>query len=483
MLREVFARFGIEVDDAKLQAADKAVSDFSSGLQKLGGLLAGGAIGAAFWGFARATADIGDAIQDNATRLGISTQAYQELGYAASLSASNAEQLTSALLMLQDRAVDAAQGGEGSAKSFRRLGVAVKNAHGDIKPSDELLLDVADKIAAMEDPAKQTAAAVDAFGRGGRALLPFLKQGRKGISALTEEARELGGGFDEAAVAASAEFNDAIDRSHFVVNTLRGRIATALLPALRWLVDGFTKAGAWIARMTRGSEFFTAALGILASAFTVLGIRALAAMWPIILPLLKATAAFVLLALIVDDVITLFKGGKSVIGEAIDTLMGAGTAAKAVEWLKMAWAEVVDNVKISVEWVKAFVKSIDDAANKLAALIGMQSAATAKGSSEDQRNILRRQAAAAGQVVRFPGETPEQAQAQMAFARQQIGQKQVASPMAGGTSSSSNNNVNVVVNAGNADAAQTAALVDQKVNETLERRTREAVNALTRESR
>ena len=43
--------------------------------------------------------------------------------------------------------------------------------------------------------------------------------------------------------------------------------------------------------------------------------------------------------------------------------------------------------------------------------------------------------------------------------------------------------VSVVVNAGNADAEETAALVDQKVKETLERNNREAANAITREAR
>jgi len=485
MLREVFARFGIEVDDKKLVEADSAVSGFADKLKQLGGLLVNGVVAKAFWDFATNTANIGDAINDNATRLGVSTQAYQELGYAASLSASNAEQLTTALLMLQDRAVDAAQGGESSAKSFRRLGVAVKDAHGNIKPSDALLLDVADKIAVMTDPAKQTAAAVDAFGRQGRALLPFLKQGRVGISKLTDEARELGGGFDEAAVAASANFNDSLDRSHFVVNTLRGRIATALLPTLGWMVDMFSKAGAWIARMTKGSEFFTAVVAMLGAAFTVLGVRMLAAMWPMLLPLLKIGALFLLLALIVDDVITLFRGGKSVFGEAIDALFGVGAAVTMVDTLGQAWDFVVEKVKAATQWVTEFVDKVSKAIDQTARLAGFDKAATGGGTQEDHRKTMRAQAVAAGQTMRFPGESPEQA----ALANSQEKVSQAVTPRfkefdeAATRQGSTMASVSVVVNAGNADAEETAALVDQKVKETLERNNREAANAITREAR
>lgn len=482
-LREVFARFGIEVDDKQLKSGESAVASFTEKLKQTANLLAGGFVGKAIWDFAKRTADIGDAINDNATRLGISTQSYQQLGYAAQMSASNAQELTTALLMLQDKAVDAARGGEESAKSFARLGVTVKDAHGNIKPVDGLLLDVADKIAAMKDPAKQTASAVDAFGRQGRALLPFLKEGREGISKLSAEAVKLGGGFDAAAVQISADFNDSVDRAGFVVTSLRGRIATALLPALRYLVEGFVNIAAWIATVTKNSMFFEAAVGVLSGALVALGARALVALWPIVAPVIKAGALFLLLALIVDDLIVLFKGGKSVIGEAIDAMLGVGTAVKMVEALKDAWAFVVDAVKESTQWLSDFLRKVDEALAMTARLAGRGTAATRGGTSEEENRKQQRVAAymAGRGGIRFKGETGAEADAanlaaQSEAAQQIVEQRSMQTEKAAASTTNASASYVVNVNAASADAIEVATIIDTKMR-TLNQ---EAHDALTR---
>jgi hypothetical protein len=481
-LREVFARFGIEVDDKKLVEADKAVSALSSKLMELGKAVLGGAVAKSLFDFAVSTAKIGDAINDNATRLGISTQSYQQLGYAAQLSASSSEELTTALLMLQDRAVDAAQGGEESAKAFRRLGVTVKDAHGNIKPVDGLLLDVADKIAAMKDPAKQTAAAVDAFGRQGRGLLPFLKEGRAGLSRLTAEAASLGGGFDDAAVSVSAEFNDSLDRARFVAVGLRGQLAVGLLPVLRYVIDSVTKAAAWFATAARQSAVFEAAVRVLSAGLAIAGAMAVRAFLPIVLPMIMIAALATLLVLIVDDLIVLFRGGKSVFGEAIDALFGVGSATKMVTALSEAWDVVVENVKAATAWVRKFIADVDAAIQQSLRLAGFDSAAIAKGTPEQQRATLRRQAIAAGQDIRLPGETPEQAASENARVRGEMS-RDTRLGLAQSASINAPMNVSMVVNAGAADAGALVRDLEQRFNDMLERRNREAAQALTRESR
>lgn len=482
-LREVFARFGIEVDDKQLKSGESAVASFTEKLKQTANLLAGGFVGKAIWDFAKSTANIGNAISDNATRLGISTQSYQQFGYAASVSASSAEELTQALGLLQNKAVDASKGGEEAAKAFGGLGVKVKDSHGQIKPVEQLLLEVADKIDGIHDPAKKTAAAMDVFGRQGRALLPFLAGGREGISKLTAEAKALGGGFDDAAVAASVDFNNSLGRATFLVTTLRGRIATALLPAVQYLVDGFARASAWLATITKNSMFFEAAVGVLSGALVALGARALVALWPIVAPVIKAGALFLLLALIVDDLIVLFKGGKSVIGEAIDAMLGIGTAVKMVEALKDAWAFVVDAVKESTQWLADFLRKVDEALAMTARLAGRGTAATRGGTSEEENRKQQRVAAymAGRGGIRFKGETGAEADAanlaaQSEAAQQIVEQRSMQTEKATASTTNASASYVVNVNAASADAIEVATIIDTKMR-TLNQ---EAHDALTR---
>lgn len=481
-LREVFARFGIEVDDRKLVEADKAVSALSAKLMELGKAVLSGALVKSMFDFATETAKIGGAVNDAATRVGLSTERYQALGYAAQRSASSAEELGGALLLLQDRAVDAARGGEESLKAFSRLGLKVKDAGGNIAASDALLLSAADKIAAIKDPARQTAAAVDLFGGKGRALLPFLKQGSDGIRQLTDEATALGGGFDKAAIAASTEFNDSLDRARFVAVGLRGQLAVGLLPVLRYVIDNVTKAAAWFATAARQSAVFEAAVRVLSAGLAIAGAMAVRAFLPIVLPMIKIAALATLLVLIVDDLIVLFRGGKSVFGEAIDALFGVGSATKMVAALSEAWDVVVENVKAATAWVRKFIADVDAAIQQSLRLAGFDSAAIAKGTPEQQRATLRRQAIAAGQDIRLPGETPEQAASENARVRGEMS-RDTRPGLAQSASINAPMNVSMVVNAGAADAGALVRDLEQRFNDMLERRNREAAQALTREAR
>lgn len=491
-LREVFARFGFDIDDSKLKAAEQAVDGFAKKLQQVGGLLAGGLVAKALFDFAKETANIGDAISDNAQRIGITTQSYQALGYAAQLSASNAEELSVALLALQDRAVDAARGSKETAAAFSRLGLKVKDANGHVKSADVLFVEAAEKISKMDNAAQQTAAAVDLFSRQGRALLPLLKGGAAGIAALTAEAEALGGGFSEAAVAASAEFNDSLDRSRFVVRGLRGQLALALLPAMRWLIDLTTKVAAWFARMARVSEFFRASLVVLGVATAAFGAVALRAFLPLLLPFLKAGLLLGLLILIVDDLLVLFKGGKSVIGDAIDALFGVGAAGKAIQWLKQQWQDLNVFIKESIDYISNFGKHFDEALEKAGAalkkLIGEKGMAVIRDAlptvgesvdgTQESRDAMRRNAVSVGQSVRFKDESPEIAA--LLNGRARVDMVARASVSSSGTMVNAPSTLNLTINAANADAKEVVREIKGGLDDFMRAKNREAANALVR---
>lgn len=347
-LRELFAYFGIDVDTKKLEKADKQVDGFWDKLQKLGPALAGGALGAATFAFAEHISEIGSAIEDNSKKLGISTDAYQEFGYAAKATGASVEDFAGSVLVLQDKIAAAASGNEEAGKAFAALGVKVKDANGHIRDSEAVWLDGAEAIFKMKDPAKQTAAAMDLFGRGGRNLLPLLKQGTAGVEKLRKRFKELGGGFSEAAVAASDDFGDALDDLVVVSTSAKGSIAVVLLPVLQRLVEFVTKVSSAFLGWVKNSSAVETAVGALAVVLGVLAVKAAI----IAAPVLAAAAAFATLFLLVEDIVTLFQGGESVVGEFIDKLFGVGTAAEGVKLLKDLWVDFKDALVASLPAIR-----------------------------------------------------------------------------------------------------------------------------------
>src|SRR5262245_13939690 len=106
-LREILAVFGVKVETTQLEKANQKIDEFRDGLAEVAAFAGAGIGAAALVKFADHISEIGDQLDKSAIRLGISTNAVQELGFAAEQSGADAETLTMALLQLQDRVGDA----------------------------------------------------------------------------------------------------------------------------------------------------------------------------------------------------------------------------------------------------------------------------------------------------------------------------------------------------------------------------------------
>jgi hypothetical protein len=98
----------------------------------------------------------------------------------------------------------------------------------------------ADQIAAIADPAKQTAMAIEIFGKSGASLLPMLKGGSDGIRKLNAEAARMGVVMSGTDAAAAAELGDGIDKLTIAMSALWNRIGSALAPLLIRLAEIIT---------------------------------------------------------------------------------------------------------------------------------------------------------------------------------------------------------------------------------------------------
>lgn len=215
-----------------------AAKDFAL---RLGGLgLAGAGAVAGMYSLVRVYTDAGDEAAKAAQKAGISTAAWQEMAYAASLSDVTNEQLAGGYQKLNKAMVGAATGGKKQTAAFKQLGIAVKNSRGELKASDEVMLEVAEAFSKMPEGAQKTALAMEIFGKSGAALLPLLNGGKEGLKMTRREAEELGLVMGEEAAKGSEEFNDNITRLQARFKGLGMIVGGALLPAFSDLTAMFS---------------------------------------------------------------------------------------------------------------------------------------------------------------------------------------------------------------------------------------------------
>ena len=185
-----------------------------------------------FIGFIRSSIDMMDKFDDMSEKIGIATDELSKLAYAAKFANVDVDSLQSALVKFSKNASAAASGGGEAAGAFTALGISVKGASGNLKPTEELVKDVADAFAKYEDGAGKVAAATALFGKSGAELIPMLNKGRQGLKEQGDELERLGGVVLPDAAKRAAEFKDNVDRLSTAMGGLGKVMANEVLPTL-----------------------------------------------------------------------------------------------------------------------------------------------------------------------------------------------------------------------------------------------------------
>lgn len=184
-----------------------------------------------------------DQLGESARKLNVSTEALSRFNFAAKLSGSSAETFSAGLQKLNVQLGQALSGNDRAAGMFEALGVSIRDAAGNSRDAESVLLDVADAFANMRDGAEETAIAAALFGKSaGPELVQFLNQGSAGIIALGDEAQRLGVVLSEDAAAAAGEFNDTLDRLVASGQGVLNSFTAAVLPALNEFSGAAAKA-------------------------------------------------------------------------------------------------------------------------------------------------------------------------------------------------------------------------------------------------
>jgi len=205
---------------------------------------AAGVAQAAFMAMTIGAADAVGSIKDTAERIGITTQSYQRLGYAAKLSGSDQAELGQGLTLLNRQIDAAARGNKAARNEFRRMGIDLRDQNGKVKDTEQVFRELADRISRMPDGAAKSATAMRFFGRSGANLVPMLNQGSAGLASLAAEAERFGIVLSTETVEAIDSFGDGMDRWRTVTQGLQFAIVGGLMPVLNPLL---IRATEWLA--------------------------------------------------------------------------------------------------------------------------------------------------------------------------------------------------------------------------------------------
>lgn len=350
ILRELFARLGLKVDEASFAKGQLAADTVKYSL--LAVVKVAEEVAHTFYDGIKDTIEYGDHLDEMSQSVGIATDALQELQYVASFSSISADSMAMSVGHLSRNMQAAAKGSAEASEAFK--GIRLKDANGNLRAADDVLGDLADKFQAMPDGAQKTALSMQVFGRAGKEMIPFLNAGRDGLEKMRQEARDLGLVMSAETIKASAELADDLDRLKATTRGLWVGAIGPLIPSIGQLVKRFLawrQANAAIIReqiqkwigvvikalnlmgdtvtlLQRNWESFTTILKAAAIAFAILGresvyaaIKSAAAWAWAALPFVAITAAIAAIMVFLDDIRVYKKGledpnfkGRSVFG-------------------------------------------------------------------------------------------------------------------------------------------------------------------------
>lgn len=165
-------------------------------------------------------------------KTGLSTDALQELEYAARFVDVEVETMTDSMIKLTKNMDNARKGTKDQMEAFEALNVQYKNADGTLRNAKEVWADTIDALSKMTNEADRDAYALRLFGRSAAELNPLIAAGGKELNRLAKEAHDVGAVMGADNVKALGKFDDSMQRVQAVMKKAAGELAVALLPLL-----------------------------------------------------------------------------------------------------------------------------------------------------------------------------------------------------------------------------------------------------------
>ncbi len=175
-----------------------------------------------------------------ASRLGMTTESFQKLSYAARLSGIDQEQLTGSLEKMEERLAEVATEGAGpAANALKMMGLDARKL-AMMNPADAFLTMTA-AIEKLPNAMQRVQVAKEIFGKSGQGMVNLVLQGTDALKAMGVQASASGvalGALDNAKV---KEANIAFIQIGAAIEGIGNKIAVGMAPYITAAADQFMK--------------------------------------------------------------------------------------------------------------------------------------------------------------------------------------------------------------------------------------------------
>ena len=248
---EIFRLFGsIFIDSSQAEASlsktdDKAkeVQDTLAGTVKKAAAWATGTAAAitaatvAVFKVADSVAAVGDEIDKQSQKLGISAQAYQEWDAILGHCGASMDSLKAGMKTLSKAIAD---GSADQVAAFQAVGLSLDEVQQ--MSTEDVFAAVITGLQGMEEGAERTNIATTLLGRSAQELGPLLNTSAEATEEMRQTVNDLGGVMSDEAVAASAQFKDALQDLETAAGWFKRELVANILPYVTAGMQGLTNA-------------------------------------------------------------------------------------------------------------------------------------------------------------------------------------------------------------------------------------------------
>jgi hypothetical protein len=174
-----------------------------------------------------------------AQEIGIGVESLSKLKYAADLNEAG-EHFRQGMLKFSTAIAESNTQGTQAQKVFQAMGIKTAELGDKLKPTEQLLFEVADKFAGWADGANKARIAEDLFGTRNAQFISVLNQGSEAIKEQGERLKNLHGVITENDVLKAEDLARAMVDLHKEIEGLTRSVAVGLIPELTALVKSMS---------------------------------------------------------------------------------------------------------------------------------------------------------------------------------------------------------------------------------------------------
>jgi len=184
--------------------------------------------------------ELGESIYKASLRTGMSVEQLQRMKYVAEQAGVPVEALEGGIGKL-NKNIGAAAAGKNKdlAGLFKKLGIGMRDANGELKGGMDILPQLADAFQRNKNPVVQARMGMALFGKTWQEMIPLLAEGSEGITESLERFKRLKGvmSFDD--IKGAKKLGDQFKDLHMVTKGFQMTIAKELAPVIGPIIEDF----------------------------------------------------------------------------------------------------------------------------------------------------------------------------------------------------------------------------------------------------